>query len=277
MSNGITLPALNVRAVSSAFSSFNTGGAPPMQSPAAVLVALHPRRLQHYAQGYWREMIIMHMEEVVRQTEIGWRYAPTWDLQVDMLKISLADKYMSSNPHALAAQAISQALSGWGYRKKISDARELSGGVLTPFAAWSHYMTGGGAAVTTNLNRLGLKLSSTKIPALESLFAAAIVGTSPVSLQRVVYNTGLDSHITWAWLGHITLKIEGTLHKTGGGQITFDGVARAYHDTYDFNASTHRSEIGEKATAGGRQLDRIIKGTPYEIIIEGELPINIQR
>lgn len=51
MSNGITLPALNVRAVSSAFSSFNTGGAPPMQSPAAVLVALHPRRLQHYAQG----------------------------------------------------------------------------------------------------------------------------------------------------------------------------------------------------------------------------------
>ncbi|MGO2707123.1 MAG: hypothetical protein ACTIBJ_22100, partial [Pseudomonas helleri] len=54
MSNGITLPALNVRAVSSAFSSFNTGGAPPMQSPAAVLVALHPRRLQHYAQGYWR-------------------------------------------------------------------------------------------------------------------------------------------------------------------------------------------------------------------------------
>ena len=68
-----------------------------------------------------------------------------------------------------------------------------------------------------------------------------------------------------------------TLHKTGGGQITFDGVARAYHDTYDFNASAHRSEIGEKATAGGRQLDRIIKGTPYEIIIEGELPINIQR
>ena len=126
MSNGITLPALNVRAVSSAFSSFNRGGAPPMQCAAAGLGARHPRCWQPYARGEWWEVVSRGREEVVRQTEIGWRYAPTWDLQVDMLKISLADKYMSSNPHALAAEAISQALSGWGYRKKISDARELS-------------------------------------------------------------------------------------------------------------------------------------------------------
>ncbi|WP_416199474.1 hypothetical protein [Pseudomonas helleri] len=38
-------------------------------------------------------------------------------------------------------------------------------------------MTGGGAAVTTNLNRLGLKLSSTKFPALERAVAGAECNT----------------------------------------------------------------------------------------------------
>lgn len=137
-------------------------------------------------------------------------------------------------------------------------------------------MAGSGADVSTNLNRLGLNLSVTKIPALESVFSSAIIGTSPVYLPKVAYNTGQDSHTTWAWLGNITLKIEGAVHKDHSGRISFDGVARAYNDTYDFNASTHRSEIGEKATAGGRLLDGIVKGKPYQIIIHGELPIVIR-
>jgi hypothetical protein len=230
-----------------------------------------------YAEGYWREMIIKHMEEVNRQIQNGWKYLPTAELSFDLLKVPVADKYISLNPHALSAEAVREAIYGWGFKKTISDARELSGGILTPFAAWSHYLDGSGADVVTNLNRLGLNLSVTKIPALESAFDSAVIGTSPVYLSHVVYSTRQDSHITWAWLGHITLKIEGTVHKGQDGRISFDGAARAYHDTYDFNASTHRSEIGEAATTAARLLDNIKKGKSYQVIIQGEQPISIQR
>jgi hypothetical protein len=277
MANGFTLPALNIRAVAPAFSSSTLGLAPPMPNPAVAVAAQHPLRLQMYAEGYWREMIIKHMEEVIRQTQNGWRYNPTAELSFDLLKVPLADKYMSLNPHALSTDAVREALSGWGFKRKISEARELSGGILTPFSAWSHYLDGSGADVTTHLTRLGLNLSATKIPALESAFASAIVGTSPINLPKVAYNTGQDSYITWAWLGNITLRIEGTVHKSHDGRVSFDGAARAYNDTYDFNASNHRSEIGEAATSGGRLLDSIKKGKPYQVIIQGELPISIQR
>jgi hypothetical protein len=274
MSTGIVLPALNVNAVAPAFSISTLGFVPP--NPAVAMSAMHPLRLRKYAEGYWREMMIKHMEEVNRRLKIGWRYSPTFELLTDMLKIPLADKYMCLNPHALSTDAVREAISGWGYRKTIADARELSGGVLTPFAAWSHYIDGSGADVKTDLNRLGLNLSVTKIPALESAFANAIVGSSPVHLAKVPYNTRQDSWITWTWLGHITLKIEGVVNKGHDGRISFSGVARAYNDTYDFNASTHRSELGEAATAGGLYLGGT-KGKPYQIIIQGELPISIQR
>lgn len=274
MNTGIVLPALNINAVAPAFSISTLGFMPP--NPAVAMSGMHRLRLRKYAEGYWREMMIKHMEEVNRQLKIGWRYFPTFELLTDMLKVPLADKFMCLNPHALSADAIREAISGWGYRKTIADARELSGGVLTPFAAWSHYMDGSGADVKTDLNRLGLNLSGTKIPALESAFANAIVGSSPIHLAKVPYNTGQDSWITWTWLGHITLKIDGLVHKGHDGRISFSGVARAYNDTYDFNASTHRSELGEAATAGGLYLGGT-KGKPYQIIIQGELPIFIQR
>ena len=277
MANGISLPALNINAVALVFSSSTLGLAPPMPNPAAVVASQYPRRLQLYAEGYWREMMIKHMEEVNRQIQNGWRYIPTAELEFDLLKVPIADKYMSLNPYALSAEAVREAIYGWGYNRKNSEARELSGGILTPFAAWSHYLEGSGADVATHLSRLGLNLSVTKIPALESAFASAIVGTSPVNLPSVSYNTRQDSYITWAWLGHFTLKIEGAVHKSHDGRVSFDGVARAYHDTYDFNASTHRSEIGETATAGARLLDNIKKGKPYQVIIQGELPISIRR
>lgn len=211
-----------------------------------------------------------------RVIQNGWRYIPTAELLFDVSKVPIADKYMCINPHALSTDAISEAISGWGFRKNISEARELSGGVLTPFAALSHYLDGSGADVITSLNRLGLNLSSTRIPALESALANAGVGSSPVSLPQVAYNTRQDSWMTWTWLGHITLKIEGVVHKSHDGRLSFTGVARAYNDIYDFNASTHRSELGEAATAGGRYLGGS-KGKSYQIIIQGEVPISIQR
>lgn len=124
------------------FSSSAPGLNPSMGNPAAAVAAQHPRRLQMYAEGYWREMMIKHMEEVNRQFRNGWRYVPTAELSFDLVKVPIADKYMSFNPHALSAEAVREAIYGWGYKRTISLARELSGGILTPFAAWSHYLNG---------------------------------------------------------------------------------------------------------------------------------------
>jgi len=276
MSSGITLPVLTVSAVGPVFSSTALGGAAAFPNPGAFMASMHPKRLHKYGEGYWREMMLMHLEEVNRQIQNGWRYGLTAELAFDISKIPLADKYMCLNPHALSTDAVREAISGWGYRRPISEARELSGGILTPFSAWSHYLDGSGADVTTNINRLGLNLSTTMIPALESALASAGIGSSPINIPRISYNTKQDSWITWTWLGHITLKIEGVVNKSHDGRLTFSGVARAYNDTYDFNASTHRSELGEAATAGGRYLGGA-KGKPYQIVIEGEVPISIQR
>ena len=274
MSTEIKLPPLNITAVSPVFGSTSLGAAPNMPNPGAFLAAMHPKRLHKYGEGYWREVIIKHM--VNRYIQNGWRYVPTAELVFDMWKVPLADKYMCLNPHALSAQAINEALHGGGYRKKISDAKELSGGPLTPAAAFFHYLDGSGTDVVTNINRLGLNLSAAKIPALERAIAAAGVGSSPINIAMLSYNTKQDSWLTWTWLGHISLRIEGVVHKNADGSLSFNGVARAYNDIYDFNASTHRSEVGEAATAGGRYLGGS-KGKPYQIVIQGESAISIQR
>lgn len=276
MSNVISLPPIHIKAVEPVFSCASLGLSPPMPSPAMALAAQHPRRLQMIAAGYWREVFIKHMEEVNRQVRNGWKYMPTAELAMDLWKVPVADKYMCVNPHALSREAISAAIGRWGRGQKISDARELSGGVLTPFSAWSHYLDGNGADVVTRLDRLGLNLSAAKIPALESAFDSAMIGSSVVHLQKIPYDTMQDSWITGIWLGHISLRIEGVVHKNRDGSLTFNGVARAYHDTYDFNASIHRSKLGEAATAGGKYLGSA-RGKPYQVIIQGELPISIQR
>lgn len=82
------------------------------------------------------------MEEVYRQFRNGWCYLSTAELSFALVKVPIADKYMSFNPHALSAEAVREAIYGWGYKRTISVARELSGGILTPFAAWSHYLNG---------------------------------------------------------------------------------------------------------------------------------------
>lgn len=269
-------PPVAMESVTYLFSRPNAGRHNPLPRPGNVIAAQHPFRLRKYGEGYWREMTIKHMEEINRQLQSGWRYMPTAELLFDIAKVPVADKYMCLNPYALPTDAMRESINGWGFRKKTTEAKELSGGILSPFSAWSHYLDGSGADVLTQINRLGLNLSAAKIPALESAFASAMVGTSPLSIPKVAYNTRQDSWLTWTWLGNISLKIEGTVHKDHNGRVSFVGTARAYNDVYDFNASTHRSELGEAATAGGRYLGAN-KGKPYQIVIQGEAPISIQR
>ncbi|WP_170826374.1 lipid II-degrading bacteriocin [Pseudomonas syringae] len=277
MSNTITLPPLHINAVRDAFAPPPTGLTPPMPSPAIIMVAQHRMRMKMYGDGFWREMLIKHMEEMNKALKNGWRLMPTAGFLFDSKKIPLADKYMCINPNALSATAVQEAINGWGYGKSMADAREISGGILSPMAAFGHFFNGGGAQVITNINNLSLNLSQSKIPALEAAFTAAIIGSSPISISKAPYNTSDSFWITGAWLGNITLKIEGVLDKFHDGRLSFAGSARAYNDTFDFNASMHRSGFAEELTRVGRLLGESMSSQPYEIAIQGELPFSIHR
>lgn len=85
----------------------------------------------------------------------------------------------------------------------------------------------------------------------------------------------MDSNISRIYLGSITLRVIGDLNKDSEGNFIFAGVARADSDKYDANASSHRGGFDEKATTLLREVGRVANAQNYEILIEGELPLNI--
>ncbi|MCY1453524.1 Colicin-M [compost metagenome] len=66
------------------------------------------------------------------------------------------------------------------------------------------------------------------------------------------------------------MKIEGDFTRKENGSWVFDGTARAYTDTYDFDKSD-RSTLPEFLTTAGR----VFSGTKYEIDITGEQKIRL--
>lgn len=286
MSNGIVLPPLNIGAVSGvgSGSSGNSGGFPSHNmgggawnapNPGHIMQALAFQRYSVYAEGYWREILTKLLEEQKTAMRDGKVVFLTNGLVVDFRVLPIADNYMCVNPSVTAIQALHYAHSIRPL-PNIDEVKNLSGGVLTPVAALSHFLNGNGGEVKTNINSLGLRLSTTHIPQLEGAIRAAPIGSSIVNVDKVTYKTGQDSWATGLWLGSITLKVEGTLHKSEQS-IRFEGVARAYHDRYDANKSTHRDALSESATSVLAEVERFLKGTPYLVAIEGEFPILISR
>lgn len=70
-------------------------------------------------------------------------------------------------------------------------------------------------------------------------------------------------------VGNVSLKLEGTLEIKTDCTWTFAGTLKCFDDLYDFNASTHRSAIGEWLTSIGRET----KGKPFYVEIRGEKAI----
>ena len=85
----------------------------------------------------------------------------------------------------------------------------------------------------------------------------------------------MDSNISRIYLGSITLRIIGDLNKEANGSLVFTGVVRAFSDKYDANASSHRGGFDESATTLLREVGRVANAQDYEILIEGEMPLNI--
>jgi len=85
----------------------------------------------------------------------------------------------------------------------------------------------------------------------------------PISGTRVIATKGSQQY----YLGHITVRIDGTITYTGHCNWTFSGTLSALDDRYDFNAS-NRGQAGETLTKIGRALFGA-HGTPFTIHING--------
>jgi hypothetical protein len=271
----VVLPAINVTAVTSAYDPV-PGLQFPAPNPGVINQANMFQRFTFYADGYWREMLMRltaELEPALRDSELSF-INENWTR--DMTLVPLADHHICLNPQVSVLQALHHVAKGYTPQTVVKEATRMSGGVLTPVAALGHFLLGKGESVVTDLNNLGLNLSVTPIPQLEAEFSKASQGSSPVYIERVPYNTAQDSWITAAWLGNISLKLEGVLHKDGE-RLSFQGAAKAYHDIYDGNKSTHRDGLAESSTAVLDAVQRHLGATPYEIAIEGAQPISIQR
>lgn len=157
--------------------------------------------------------------------------------------------------------------SAYDYKKE--NIKEMSGNVTTPVVALAHYLWGGGEERSVALKNIGLKLIPEKLPPVMSVINAGGVGSFHVD-SKFVYATVQDSLIAGAYLGSITLHTTGTATIAANGVWSYSGVVRAYHDTYDANASTHRGPLGEMSTT----LLRALGGKDYPISIPGEINVS---
>ena len=271
MQRPIILPPLDITASSIP----NMGGHPVPSGPPLTLPLIKAmaasQRLRAYLNGDWHLIINNLLIDAERNT-------PHFNgaIKEDLATAHHADQLMCRSLQAVAEQAWKQGFSvakSRGYDIDASE-NELSGGVFSPLKALSHALSGEGATMQVKIEKTGIRPTPNNIPALRTLIENAQTGSSRIHLEKVFYDTGIDSKITAAYLGNITLRITGDVHKHDQHHFTFNGEARAYHDRYDANASTHRNWLAEKATT---MLDKIMqtKGAKdYDIAITGSLPIN---
>jgi hypothetical protein len=272
------LPPISVTASAPGYSDTPSGLPFPAPIPAIIFKAQQQERNAYYGKGLWREMILKIMHEqhgaMVNGVISGLSDSVVRDLQT----LSYADSYLAQNPHLTPAQALTFIT------KQVNDplqtipkASDLSGSILTPVAALGHFLFGKGTPLVADLPSLSLSPSVTPVPDLNTALAQAPIGTSMISLDKVAYNTANDSWITGSWLGNITLKIEGAATKGTDGSLSFSGTARSYNDIYDANPGTWRNWMDEKATDALAAIQRHLGAKPYEIQIQGTIPIEIHR
>jgi hypothetical protein len=185
-----------------------------------------------------------------------------------LVNFSLADALAAKN--LSNRNALTQASTGNSTVYELITP-ELSGGTFTPIKAFSHYLWGQGQKLSVSINNIGLNIGTSDFQLLASSIASTREpGTYFLSDPRVTYNTFDDSIITGAYLGRITLKIEGHFTRNENSTWIFDGVVKAYTDTFDFDAS-NRAPVLETLTTAGR----LFSGTSYEIEISGEHKITL--
>lgn len=269
--NGIKLPNINITATSPhrrPGNKGNSGG--PAFPPHVRRGSAAIQRSKFYLEGNWQGMINALLEQQSANPQLAGA------LKEDLIAAHHADQYMCINPNATPADVWLQGLNKASVRGEPINVTEgeLSGGIFSPMKALAHALSGEGTPLRVSIANIGIQPTPSKLPGLKAMIDNARIGSSPIYIEKIPYNTAIDSAIRGAYLGNITLKITGVVHKHDNQHFTFTGEARAYHDTYDANASTHRSWLVESATSALNMIMQSEQSKSYEISISGALPLN---
>jgi RHS repeat-associated protein len=153
-------------------------------------------------------------------------------------------------------------------------------GLLTSTEAFGHYRSGPDNPAN-RAKRTPMRISFDEIntsevsvkdfPVVKRLLSEGKPGKYAVAWKsrkdNLPFATSGDQSL---YLGNVSLKLEGTLEIKTDCTWKFDGTLKCFDDIYDFNASTHRSWLGEWLTSIGRKTS----GKPFDIEIRGQKPIS---
>lgn len=138
---------------------------------------------------------------------------------------------------------------------------------ITPQSALEQFKDGSGTPLRMSFQDVD---TSAVTPTYFDSFNKKLAGAEPGSEIKIdakqPFSTG---GAEGAYLGNITLRMQGVLSVGEKGAWSFKGALKAYDDVYDFNKSSHRSVVGELSTLVGSKMS----GKPYDIQIRGEKPM----
>lgn len=186
-----------------------------------------------------------------------------------------ADGNLCRNPrlsvyHAFHSEISKASPPPAKYDYKSMSLKQMSGSVVTPAAAFGHYLWGNGEPRYVNLSDVGLKVTPKQISELMRIVNSGVSGSIPVSIKFAHDTYSSGGIVPAAYLGNLTLQTEGTINIKSGGAWTYNGVIRAYDDRFDFNLGNFRGPIAESLTYLGASFS----GTPYIISLPGQINIS---
>ena len=188
-----------------------------------------------------------------------------------MISFSLADALERSgftSREAIIAVANSKYARSTTFKLETP---KLSGGTFSPVKALAHDLWGKGEKLEVDINSIGLQIKEHNLSLLKQTTEhTKTPGKYHLVDPKVGYDTGRDSWISGAYLGRITLRVEGDFIRHKDTSWQFLGTVKAYHDFYDFNKSNRPLALEQLTTAG-----RVLPGKSYEIDISGEHKIHL--
>lgn len=259
----VTAPVVSSGGAPAGFGSYNPGGAtgmPPAQAQAMLA--------QSIVDGGVFDSICDNVERATNDNNT--------DAVVNLFRQSIYfDQCLAANNTAGILRWLEVPQVRKSYQ--ISDmGDQLSGSLWSPFTAMANFLWGNGRPMNVDINKIGLNLQPAGITGFQDQLASMSAPGVYNFTHQFAYNTGNDSVAANLYLGNITLKIEGTLNRAADGTWTLNANVRGFQDTYDFNASTHRTKAAEQLTAAGRLLQSLTGGSmPFPININGDLPVTM--
>lgn len=146
----------------------------------------------------------------------------------------------------------------------------FTSGAFSPLLGLWHYIHGNGEPASLDITTVGLTFNRDNMPPVDE--AIKMYGPGDYNISSDFGKSVAEDNIfVAALLGRISLKTEGQLRINESGSWSYNGVVRAYNDTYDANFDPSRGEIAQASTT----VLSWFHGKSYEIALPGQIEVNL--